>query len=73
MNAEIKLVLAQLEASYHRQRTYLADKPTAVLADLKHECESLRNDPSTLVRVAAGINQAACEVIEEERQKGAKS
>jgi len=67
MNAEIQRVLTLIEQSYHQQRSYLASKPAALLADLKHECEGLRNDPSSLVRVAAGINQAACEVIEAER------
>lgn len=67
MNAEIEHVLHRLEQSYRRQRSYLAGKPRAFIADLKHECESLRHHKSHLVRIAAGINQAACEVIEEQR------
>jgi hypothetical protein len=68
MNAEIIQVQSQLTQLVHRQRLHLASQPARYVADLKHECEALRHDASTVLRIAAGINQAACELVEEQRK-----
>lgn len=69
MHSEILVVKQRVEDCFHRQRQYLAGKPTPYLEDLKHECQALHHSPENLVRTAAAINQAACEVILEERQR----
>lgn len=68
MHSEIELVNRKLEECFHRQRAYLANKPAGYLEDLKHECQAVAtSSPSNLLRTAAVINQAACEVILEEK------
>ncbi len=68
MHAEIELVKGKIEESFRRQRHYLMSQSTPYLEDLKHECQALTNSRSNLVVTAAAINQAACEVVLEERQ-----
>jgi hypothetical protein len=63
MPAEIDLVAHRIIVLYEQQRGYLANKPDAVLEDLRHRCEEATLHGDFSVRTAAEINFAACEML----------
>lgn len=69
MNPHIEIARTErlIEQMYFRQRAYLAGKSSEYLEELKHRAQELAGAGCGLAQVAAGLNQAACEVILEER------
>lgn len=60
MHSEIVITQARVFELYKQQHAYLAGKPKAVLEELHHRADELRNAEDFTVRTAAEINRTAC-------------